>query len=318
MKSLFIIFFASLCLFSQTFAQNQEENIVLKQPKGVLDGTLLLPQNTKKKIPVVLIIAGSGPTDRNGNSMLNIKANSYQLLAEGLANNGIASLRYDKRGVGKSMGAMMKESDLTFETYIQDAEQWIDTLKKSNRFSKIIILGHSEGSLIGMVATQRGTVEGYISVAGPARGIDDIIIEQTEKQTLPDSVKNEVKKDFAVLKSGQKLPKLMQVFYIFSLFRPSIQPYMISWLKYVPSEEIKKVKAKALIIQGTTDIQVEENETKLLAEANPKAKLLMIKGMNHTLKDAPMDREENLKTYSNPDLPLSKGLVEGIVEFIKK
>jgi dipeptidyl aminopeptidase/acylaminoacyl peptidase len=100
------------------------------------------------------------------------------------------------------------------------------------------------------------------------------------------------------------------------IFRPSIQPYMISWLKYVPSEEIKKVKAKTLIIQGTTDIQVNENEGKLLAKAQPKAKLILINGMNHVLKDAPIDRTENLKTYNNPDLPIAKGMVETVVEFV--
>lgn len=315
MKTILFIFLSFCSLMNPIFAQIHEENIVLKQSKGVLDGTLLLPNSTKK-VPVVLIVAGSGPTDRNGNSSLNVTAKSYQLLAEGLANNGIASLRYDKRGVGKSASSMKKESDLTFETYIQDVQQWIDTLKKSNRFSKITVLGHSEGSLLSMVAVQKSPVDGYISLAGPARGIDEILNEQIAQQPLPDSVKNEVKRNLDKLKKGETLPKLMQNMAIIMLFRPSIQPYMISWLKYVPSEEIKKVKAKTFIIQGTTDIQVNENEGKLLAVAQPRAKLLLINGMNHVLKDAPADRAENIKTYTNPDLPLSKGMVEAVVKFV--
>lgn len=315
MKTTLFIFLSFCSLLNPIFAQTHEENVVLKQNKGVLDGTLLMPNSTKK-VPVVLIVAGSGPTDRNGNSSLNVTAKSYQLLAEGLANNGIASLRYDKRGVGKSASSMMKESDLTFETYIQDVQQWIDTLKKSNRFSKITVLGHSEGSLLSMVAVQKSPVEGYISLAGPARGIDEILNEQIAQQPLPDSVKNEVKRNLDKLKKGETLPKLMQNMAIIMLFRPSIQPYMISWLKYVPSEEIKKVKAKTFIIQGTTDIQVNENEGKLLAAAQPKAKLLLINGMNHVLKDAPADRAENIKTYTNSDLPLSKGMVEAVVKFV--
>ena len=315
MKTTLFIFLSFCSLLNPIFAQTHEENVVLKQSKGVLDGTLLMPNSTKK-VPVVLIVAGSGPTDRNGNSSLNVTAKPYQLLAEGLANNGIASLRYDKRGVGKSASSMMKESDLTFETYIQDVQQWIDTLKKSNRFSKITVLGHSEGSLLSMVAVQKSPVEGYISLAGPARGIDEILNEQIAQQPLPDSVKNEVKRNLDKLKKGETLPKLMQNMAIIMLFRPSIQPYMISWLKYVPSEEIKKVKAKTFIIQGTTDIQVNENEGKLLAAAQPKAKLLLINGMNHVLKDAPADRAENIKTYTNSDLPLSKGMVEAVVKFV--
>lgn len=315
MKITLFLFLSFCSLLNPIFAQTHEENVVLKQSKGVLDGTLLMP-NSNKKVPVVLIVAGSGPTDRNGNSSLNVTAKSYQLLAEVLATNGIASLRYDKRGVGKSASSMMKESDLTFETYIQDVQQWIDTLKKSNRFSKITVLGHSEGSLLGMVAVQKSPVDGYISLAGPARGIDEILNEQIAQQPLPDSVKNEVKRNLDKLKKGETLPKLMQNMAIIMLFRPSIQPYMISWLKYVPSEEIKKVKAKTLIIQGTTDIQVNENEGKLLAAVQPKAKLLLINGMNHVLKDAPADRAENIKTYTNPDLPLSKGMVEAVVKFV--
>lgn len=316
MKNTIFILLAFFCSsFHQLVAQSQEENIVLKQAKGVLDGTLLIPQSTKK-VPVVLIVAGSGPTDRNGNSSLSITAKSYQLLAEGLANKGIASLRYDKRGVGKSASSMMKESDLTFETYIQDVQQWIDTLKKSNHFSKITVLGHSEGSLLSMVAVQKSPIDGYISLAGPARGIDEIIIEQMAQQPLPDSAKNEVKKNFERLKRGETFSKIMQNMSVYMIFRPSIQPYMISWLKYVPSEEIKKVKAKTLIIQGTTDIQVSENEGKLLAKAQPKAKLILINGMNHVLKNAPIDRAENIKTYTNPDLPIAKGMVEAVVEFV--
>ncbi len=315
MKTTLFILLAFCCLWNQNFAQSQEENIVLKQTKGVLDGTLLMPKSTKK-VPVVLIVAGSGPTDRNGNSSLSVTAKSYQLLAEGLANKGIASLRYDKRGVGKSASSMMKESDLTFETYIQDVQQWIDTLKKSNRFSKITVLGHSEGSLLGMVAVQKSPVDGYISLAGPARGIDEILNEQIAQQPLPDSVKNEVKRNLDRLKRGETFPKLMQNMAVVMLFRPSIQPYMISWLKYVPAEEIKKVKAKTLIIQGTTDIQVNKNEGKLLAKAQPKAKLILINGMNHVLKDAAIDRAENIKTYTNPDLPLAKGMIETVVKFV--
>ena len=314
MKKL-ILFFFMLPIIGN--AQNIEQTIILKQLKGSLSGVLLTPQ-TSEKIPLVIIIAGSGPTDGNGNVMQVVKANSYKMLAEGLANEGVACFRYDKRGVGKSISAMPKEIDLTFDTFVQDACQWIDTLARINKFSKIIVLGHSEGSLIGIIATQNRKFDAYISLAGPGRPVDEVVNEQVQNQPLPDSVKNEIKKNFVLLKNGKMFPKVMQNFLVFSIFKPSIQPYMISWLKYSPTEEIKKVKIPTMIIQGTTDIQVSMNDAQSLAKAKPEAKLLIIEGMNHVLKDAPVDRAENLKTYSDPNLPLSKGLIRGIVDFIKR
>jgi uncharacterized protein len=315
MKKLFLLLILPILIN----AQNIEQNIVLKQPVGSLSGVLLSPP-TSQKIPVVIIIAGSGPTDKDGNNMQGPKPYSYKMIAEGLVKNGIASFRYDKRGIGDSKTAVKKESDVIFDTFVQDAYQWIDTLTNTNRFSKIIVLGHSEGSLIGMIATQNRKVDKYISLAGPGRPIDEILNEQMQNQPtpLPDSVVKEISKNLSSLKKGQSIPKLMQSFVIISLFRPSIQPYMISWLKYNPMEEIKKLKVPTMIIQGTTDIQVPVSDAQLLSKSKPEAKLLLIEGMNHVLKDAPADRVENSKTYLNPDLPLSKGLMEGIVDFIKR
>jgi uncharacterized protein len=313
MKKLFLLFIFPIL----ANAQNVEQNIVLKQIKGSLSGILLSP-NTSQKIPVVLIIAGSGPTDKDGNNIAGVKANSYKMIAEALANNGIASFRYDKRGIGESRTALKKESDVIFDTFAQDACQWIDTLTKTNKFSKIIILGHSEGSLLGMITTENRKVDKFISLAGSGRPIDETINEQIQNQPVPDSVKNEIKKNFLLLKDGKMFPKIMQDFTVFSLFKPSIQPFMISWLKYNPIEEIRKIKVPVMIIQGTTDIQVPVSDAQLLSKAKPDAKLLLIEGMNHVLKDAPADRVENSKTYMIPDLPLSKGLIEGIVEFVKQ
>ncbi len=313
MKKLILLLYFIFPLFGNA------QNIILKQPKGSLSGILLSPQTTEK-LPLVLIIAGSGPTDGDGNSMQGVKANSYKMIAEELAKKGVASLRYDKRGIRNSQNSMLKESDVIFDTYVQDARQWIDTLVRMNKFSEIVILGHSEGSLIGMIAAQNRKVDKYISLAGSGKPIDEILNEQMRNQSppLPDSVLKEVSKNLSLLRKGQLIPKLMQNFVVFSLFRPSIQPYMISWLKYNPTDEIKKVKIPTMIIQGTTDIQISVNDAELLSKAKPEAKLLVIEGMNHVLKDAPSDRTENAKTYLDQNLPLSKGLIEGIVDFIKR
>jgi hypothetical protein len=193
----------------------------------------------------------------------------------------------------------------------------LDTLRKDPRFSKVLVLGHSEGSLLGMLLAQKRKVDGYISVSGIAQGIDEVINEQLRPQAIPDSVKDTVKNYLATLKQGKTIPKLMQNMVIFSLFRTSIQPYMISWLRYNPSQEITKITTPILIVQGSADIQVGEKEGQALHQATPKSTYLMIPQMNHVLKLGTLDPQESQRNYQNPDLPLAPQLVEGIVEWIK-
>jgi uncharacterized protein len=304
-----ILGFSAGNLFAQEKMQNEE---IIKTEKT--EGSLLVPE-TKKAIPVVLIIAGSGPTDRNGNSMAGISAQPYKLLAEGLAKNDIASLRYDKRGVGKSVIEGMKEDSLRFDDYIDDAIAWVEILSKDKRFSKVVILGHSEGSLIGMVVAQNSKAHSYISLAGAGRRIDEVIVQQLKDQKQPENIVKEITDMFEVLKEGKKIENPNPMY--FSLFRPSVQPYMISWLKYKPQVEIKKLTKPILVVQGNADIQVAESESLLLKNANPKATYLLVEKMNHVLKSSTLDRTENLATYSKADLPLAEGLVSGLVKFIK-
>jgi len=145
--------FLSIGVFSQTKNDTvfSESEIILKTSTGDISGTLTVPCNVKTS-PVVLIIAGSGPTDRNCNSSLGIKTNAYKMLAEKFWRKGISTLRFDKRGIGKSKTAMIDENEATFETYIDDVVGWISLLQSDQRFSRIIVLGHSEGSLIGIIA----------------------------------------------------------------------------------------------------------------------------------------------------------------------
>jgi pimeloyl-ACP methyl ester carboxylesterase len=311
MKRLLLILIFAFLIMENIFSQSKEEIVKIDK----IEGTLLVP-DAPQAMPVVLIIAGSGPTDRNGNSGLGITAQSYKLLAEDLVKNGIASLRYDKRGIGKSAEAGMKEDSLRFEHYIDDAVAWVDFLSKDKRFSKIVILGHSEGSLIGMVAAQKSKTSSYISVAGAGRPIDEVILKQVKDQKQPENIVNDISGLFAQLKEGKLIENPNPMY--FSLFRPSVQPYMISWLKYNPQTEIKKLKIPTLIVQGTTDIQVAEGEAKLLKEAKPDAQYLLIEKMNHVLKTSSAERSENIATYSKTDLPLAEGLVGALVQFIKE
>jgi len=304
---LLILIFSAINLSAQS-----EEIITLDTGSGELEGTLLSP-NLDKKFPLALIIAGSGPTDRDGNNPM-MTNNSLKMLATGLAENGIATLRYDKRGVAKSANAGLKEIDLRFENYAEDASKWLELLRKDNRFNEIIVIGHSEGSLIGMLAANNDIVDKFVSIAGVGRLAADILREQLQGQ--PAVVLDASLPILDKLEAGETVEDIPPM--LLSLFRPSVQPYMISWFQYNPKDEIAKLKKPVLIIQGTTDIQVKVFDAEQLAEGNSNSKLQIIDGMNHVLKEAVSDRQKNIETYSNPDLPLINGLVDAIANFIKK
>lgn len=307
--------FLSLGIFAKAGAVNDtlftETPIVLHTTTGDIYGTLTMPEQPQH-IPVVLIIAGSGPTDRNGNNPM-MKNESLQKLAYGLADHHIASLRFDKRGIGESATASKSETDLRFEDYINDAKGWIELLKKDKRFSKVFVAGHSEGSLIGMIAAS-GIADGYISIAGAGQSADKILKNQLAGQTR-------MVQDFSFpvidsLVAGKTVKEVNPMLY--SLFRPSVQPYLISWFRYNPQVEIKKLSIPTLIIQGTSDIQVSVEDAKLLAAARTSAKLVLIENMNHIFRIVAGDRTANMATYSNPALPISNELVNSIVKFIRK
>jgi len=301
-----------LLLFIPLVSFGQEEEITLETKTGDIKGSLLIP-SVLEKTAVVLIIAGSGPTDRNGNNPM-MTNNSLKMLAKELQKNGIASVRYDKRGIGESKNSGLQEIDLRFEDYVQDVEGWIKLLKEDERFSNIIVLGHSEGSLIGMIASHKQEAKKFISVAGVGIPAGDILRKQLKGQ--PQFILDESLKIIEKLENGETVEKVSQMLY--SLFRPSVQPYMISWFKYNPQIEIAKLNKPILIIQGTTDIQVSVSDADKLASANKKSQKQIIEGMNHILKEAELDRQKNIQTYSMPDLPLKKELIKFIVKFIEE
>ncbi|MBW4891404.1 alpha/beta hydrolase [Mucilaginibacter sp. HMF5004] len=290
-----------------------ESPFTLKTLAGTLSGTLTTPKNATGKIPVVLIIAGSGPTDRNCNSSLGSKTDAFKYLAEGLGKAGIASLRYDKRGVGQSTTSQ-KEKDTKFSDMSDDAGSVIVKLQEDDRFSKVIVLGHSEGSLVGMIACYSAeNLAGFISVAGPGRTADVIIAEQMK--SAPPSVAMEFKTIVDSLKKGKTTPKVDPALY--ALARPSVQPYLMSAIFIDPARVIKKIKLPVLIIQGNNDMQVSVLDAELLKKAKSEATLKIIDGMNHVLKQAPTDRAGNMATYNDPSLPVKPELITAIVDFIK-
>ena len=288
-----------------------EENILLNAGTETIYGTATLPE-IHSDVPVVLIIAGSGPTDRDSNNAYGLLTDSSKMIAYELAQNGIASVRYDKRGIGESSKAIKSEEDLVFDDYIDDAVNWVQMLHNDKSFSKIVILGHSEGSLIGMIAAKKAKVDAFISVAGMGYSFYDTLKRQLKTQ--PKVLYNECVRIMDELKRGNKVADVSKDYYLF--FRPSVQPYLISEFKYDPAVEIKKLTIPVLIIQGTTDLQVTVDDATILKNAKPDAVLKIIDGMNHILKDAPIDQEKNLKTYSNPKLPLSSVFKESLIGFL--
>lgn len=300
-----------LLLISSSLGAQSIEEFTLKTDKGELVGTLLSP--SADKIPLAIIIAGSGPTDRNGNNSM-MTNNSLKMLAEGLLSQDIATLRFDKRGIGASKEAGIDESELRFDQMVEDVAAWIDTLSKDSRFSNITVIGHSEGSTIGMIASQSKQVSKYISIAGPGERASDKIKEQLVIQAP--AIVEMTNPILEKLNNGETVDSIPPMLY--SLFRPSVQPYLISWFRYDPKKEIAKLDKPILIIQGTTDIQVSLSDADQLSKSNRRSEKFIIEGMNHVLKDADKDRIKNTTTYNNPNLPLSEGLIDVIVNFIKK
>jgi uncharacterized protein len=290
------------------------DTLTLATPTGNLGGTLLVPAGNGP-FPLVVIIAGSGPTDRDGNSvLLPGKNNSLLMLAEGLADHGIASLRYDKRGVGASRQALQSETDLRFDIGADDAAAWVKKLRPDPRFSTIVIVGHSEGSLLGMLAARRAPVDGYISIAGAGRAADKVLRDQLAKQ-LPPALLAEANSALDTLLAGHTVASPPQQ--LMALFRPSVQPYLISWLKVDPQVEIARLTIPVLIVQGTLDGQVPPSEARLLAAAQPKAALVLIDGMNHVFKRVPPDAAAQQGSYSDPTIPVAPELISSIATFVK-
>lgn len=291
-------------------ATMEEYNLEIED--GTLYGTLTLPPGEEKS-PVALIFQGSGPTDRDGNNTIAGENNSLKMLAISLAKEGIASLRYDKRGIGESMDIIQNEEDLIFEDYIDDGVKWMEHLKKDERFNEHYIIGHSEGSLIGGVVARDTNVDGYISIAGvgtPAYSALERQLQQLPQYLYDKSVNimNELKQGNLV----SDVPKDLE-----DVFRRSVQPYLISWFKYDPVAILKKINAPILILQGDNDLQVTVDDAELLKEASD-GDLLIIEKMNHVLKDSPRNKKKNIKMYNKPEEPLHPELKETIIEFIKR
>lgn len=306
MKSYLTVIFVliSCVLFSQEKPFTEEEVSITK----FIDGTLLNPNDVEQP-SLAIIIAGSGPTDRNGNQNF-LKSNSLKKLAESLSNKGIATFRYDKRIV-KQIRQGNVDKNIMFDDFVSDAEDVINYFKAKETYSKIYIIGHSQGSLIGMLAV-KDKADGFISLAGAGQNIGDVIVDQVTN--MAPKLGEEAQKVVDKLKKGETTTEYPQP--LASVFNIDTQPFMINWMQYNPTEVISELNIPILIVNGTKDLQVSEEEAQLLKEANENAELKIIENMNHVFFEIEGDDLENSKSYNEAFREISTELINSIVEFI--
>jgi alpha-beta hydrolase superfamily lysophospholipase len=303
----------SLLMLSLSAAAAQRP-VSLEVGGGAVYGTEWTPDGAAGKVPVVLLHSGSGPTDRDGNSrMLPGPNDSLRMLAEALAKNGIASVRYDKRGIGSSALPVWKEKDLRLDDYIDDAGAWLRKLRADPRFSRVVMAGHSEGAQIAAEACKQGGADACVLIAGAGHTIDEILRDQL-KAKLPPALFDQSERILASLKDGKTVDDVPPA--LMTLYHPSVQPYLISSLKHDPRAAIAALAMPVLILQGTSDIQVRESEAKALSAAAPRAKLVVIDGMNHLLKMVGKDEALQQKSYASPELPVSPQLIDALTSFV--
>ena len=277
-----------------------------------LAGTLLLPDGPGPH-PALLLLPGSGPVDRDGN-LPGLACNSLRLLAEGLAAHGVATLRADKRGVGASRAAAPDEAALLLDTYVDDAVRWMAALRADPAIARAGLLGHGEGALVATLAAQRGVADCLVLLAGAGAPAGPVILRQLSEGRTPPPLIGAARGIIARLMRGEAVADVPED--LAGLFRPAVQPYLVSWMLRDPAAELARVRCPVLVVQGTADLQTEVTDARLLAAARPGAALLLVPGMNHVLKAPPADRATNLASYADPVMPLSEGLAARVAAFV--
>ena len=286
-------------------------------PQGPLEGTLL---DAGKSAPVVLIIPGSGPTDRDGNNPLGVTAAPYRLLAEALAAKGVSSARIDKRGMFGSKAAVADANKVTIADYAADTHNWVEAIHKRTGAKCVWVLGHSEGALVALASAQNPDgMCGVILVSGAGRRMSDIIREQLRANPANAPVLDSAMAAIDSLEQGRHVDVTDMHPALQRLFAPQVQDFLIDMFRQDPARLAAAVKLPMLIVQGERDVQVSVADAKALATAQPKARLVLIPAMNHVLKDvASDDRAANVATYADPSLPVDSTAVDAIASFVKR
>lgn len=298
---------------SLLLAAPAETGLTVAAQPAPLHGTLLTPEGQVRA--AALILPGSGPTDRDGNNPLGVAAGTYRKLAEGLAAQGIASVRFDKRGVAQSAAAAPNEADFTFADNLTDARLWIDETLARTGFACVWLVGHSEGALVALATAEDNDprICGLVLLSGAGRKAGDVLREQLASAPLPPDLRTAAEAALSELEAGRttQAPPQLAV-----LFRPSVQPYIISWLALDPAALAAAYRGPMMVAQGSTDLQTTLADAHALVAAQPDARLVVWDGVNHVLKTAPADPAANVATYRDPSLPLAPGVVEDVAGFI--
>lgn len=311
----------------------QTEHEILRTATGELHASLLLPQGKPKAW--VLLVSGSGPTDRDGNTAGQPKgSHCMRYLALGLAAQGIASLRYDKRGVGESAAAGGNEAVLTFDVYVEDAKAWLAALRLKAT-GPVSIIGHSEGAQIATRVAEKLSVASVVNVCGAGRPMDVLLLEQL-KPRLSATLFKKAEELIAYLHDlslhedfrPKTKPKLLQRLQpkvdntpsippeLYSIFAPSKHPFWVSRLRERPDRELETLRCPVCIVSGSADIQISLNDYERLCQVKPDAKQLRISGMNHVLKDVGDDPQLQSRSYGDPALPVHGELIGQLVSFL--
>ncbi|MBX9858194.1 MAG: lysophospholipase [Sphingomonas sp.] len=305
----------ALALASPAFAQTSSE-ITAPGPIGALHGTLLKPDAAG---PVVLIIPGSGPTDRDGNNPLGVKGQPYKLIAEALAAKGIASVRIDKRGQFASKGAVANGNDVTIAGYADDVRAWVTAARAATGAPCVWLLGHSEGGLVVLAAGEGDGICGHILVSAAGRPLGTVIRDQLRANPANAPILPQAEAALDSLEKGQRVDVSTLHPALANLFAPQVQGYLIDLFAYKPVVLAAQLKRPMLIVQGLKDLQIGEGDARALAAARPDAALVLVPGVNHVLKNIGVDGDTaaNLASYGKPDLPVDAGVVDAIAGFVK-
>jgi pimeloyl-ACP methyl ester carboxylesterase len=300
-----------------THAAGVESLVETQGPAGPLKGTMLAPQSGAS--PLVLIIPGSGPTDRDGNSPLGIRASTYRLLAEGLANKGFATVRIDKRGMFGSAAATPDPNAVTIPDYVTDVRSWVGTLRKRTGAPCVWLLGHSEGGLVALAAAQNpATLCGLILVSTAGHPMGEVLREQLKANPANAPLLAQAMPAIDALEAGHRVDTSRMDPALMPLFAPQVQGFLTSAFSYDPSRLVSNLHLPVLILQGMSDIQVSEADARRLQTADPAAALVLVPNANHVLKSVTSeDVAANVATYANPGLPIAPGVIEAIASFLK-
>ena len=320
MRRLFLSVLAMICVICSVVAQERE--VVIACAWGDISATLNTPAEGGDV--AVLIIAGSGPTDRNGNSGPTLNTYAYKKLSDDLVKGGVAVMRYDKRAIGRStLNDPTTIPNLVFGDFVDDAARCVDYLRGEG-FSKIVVAGHSEGGEIALHLALREDVmvDSLVLLCCPGFPMDKILSAQLSAQLVPQHLGLMLTATTLMqrIKAGEIVPVESIPQELLSLFHPSVQPFLCSSMAFDPAELMSRVEQPTLIISGGRDIQVtKENAERLMARAK-RGEYLHFERMTHILKSADTsDRIEQLvSVYTNANLPLTEGVSEAVLGFVKR